>query len=179
MTTRKRDRRNRRRVAVTANLRELYHFSRLREHKHAQWAIREKAIADSFEELLGRTFGKGLKVQREVSGQRHIQFKSRSVADAINGLYLKLPAKAATLNPCVVQDWNASQSKAYLRGMLRRFGREEGGKVHLTMANARWKMRIAAAIAVGLNARILSFHSTSGLPTAFELELQGVNLQPE
>ena len=34
---------HRRRVAVTANLRELYHFSRLREDKHAQWAIRDIA----------------------------------------------------------------------------------------------------------------------------------------
>jgi thymidylate synthase ThyX len=33
----------RRRVAVTMNLREVYHFSRLREDRHAQWAIRRIA----------------------------------------------------------------------------------------------------------------------------------------
>jgi len=34
---------HRRRVAVTMNLREIYHFSRLREDAHAQWAIRDLA----------------------------------------------------------------------------------------------------------------------------------------
>lgn len=36
---------HRRRVVVTMNLRELYHFSRLRESKHAQWDIRALAKA--------------------------------------------------------------------------------------------------------------------------------------
>lgn len=31
---------HRRRITITANLRELYHFSRMREDEHAQWAIR-------------------------------------------------------------------------------------------------------------------------------------------
>jgi len=34
---------HRRRVSVTMNLREVYHFSRLREDAHAQWAIRQIA----------------------------------------------------------------------------------------------------------------------------------------
>ena len=34
---------HRRRVSLTMNLRELYHFSRLREDLHAQWAIRDLA----------------------------------------------------------------------------------------------------------------------------------------
>lgn len=34
---------HRRRVSLTMNLRELYHFSRLREDHHAQWAIRQIA----------------------------------------------------------------------------------------------------------------------------------------
>jgi flavin-dependent thymidylate synthase len=34
---------HRRRVSLTMNLRELYHFSRLREDAHAQWAIRDLA----------------------------------------------------------------------------------------------------------------------------------------
>ncbi len=34
---------HRRRVSITMNLRELYHFSRLREDGHAQWAIRQIA----------------------------------------------------------------------------------------------------------------------------------------
>ena len=149
-----------------------YHTGEPRPGSVEHFYPNEKAIADSFEELLGRTFGKGVKVEREVGGQGQIAFKSKPVADAINGQYLKLPSKTATLNPCVVQGWNASQSKAYLRGMLRRFGKEEGGKVHLTMANASWKMRIAAAIAVGLDARILSFYTTPSVPTGYELEFQ-------
>jgi thymidylate synthase ThyX len=34
---------HRRRVSLSMNLRELYHFSRLREDVHAQWAIRDLA----------------------------------------------------------------------------------------------------------------------------------------
>jgi thymidylate synthase (FAD) len=42
---------HRRRVALTMNLRELYHFSRLREDRHAQWAIRE--VASDLSALVG------------------------------------------------------------------------------------------------------------------------------
>ena len=35
---------HRRRVSLTMNLRELYHFSRMREDVHAQWAIRDLAV---------------------------------------------------------------------------------------------------------------------------------------
>jgi thymidylate synthase ThyX len=35
---------HRRRVSLTMNLREIYHFSRLREDEHAQWAIRDLAV---------------------------------------------------------------------------------------------------------------------------------------
>jgi flavin-dependent thymidylate synthase len=41
---------HRRRVLVTMNLRELYHFSRMREDKHAQWEIR--ALAHKMSDLV-------------------------------------------------------------------------------------------------------------------------------
>lgn len=45
---------HRRRVLMTANLRELYHFARLREDAHAQWDIRGLAVAmrEAVEEVL-------------------------------------------------------------------------------------------------------------------------------
>ncbi len=68
---------HRRRVALTMNLREIYHFSRLREDVHAQWAIRDLAARlsalvrrvapvtasllggkDAFADLFGRMMGR-------------------------------------------------------------------------------------------------------------------------
>jgi thymidylate synthase ThyX len=48
---------HRRRVLMTVNLRELYHFSRLREDLHAQWDIRDLACA--MREAVGRVMPLG------------------------------------------------------------------------------------------------------------------------